>query len=201
MVVTKAIMTLFKQKYRVESTRLKGWDYTAAGYYYVTICTKNRDCFFGEVIDDDVRLSIIGGIVAEEWLKTEEIRPNVKLDEWIVMPNHMHAILIITHQLPVQTLRRSDESDVETFRRNVSTHPSQHPSRLQSNSLGSIIGQFKSVCTKRIWTAGFVEFGWQARFYDRILWDEKSLQKARQYIANNPLKWNMDRDNPAGLYM
>jgi REP element-mobilizing transposase RayT len=185
-----AIMTLFKQKYRVESTRLKGWDYTAAGYYYVTICTKNRDFFFGKVIENDIRLSVIGGIVAEEWLKTEEIRPNVKLDEWIIMPNHMHAILVITNQMPV-----------ETFRRNVSTHPSQHPSRLQPNSLGSIIGQFKSVCTKRIWTAGFNSFGWQTRFYDRIIWDEESLNKARQYIANNPLKWNMDRDNPAGLYM
>lgn len=103
-------MTLYKNKYRIESTRCKNWDYTSNGYYFVTICTRNRECFFGDVVANQMDLSAIGEIAAEEWHKTEQIRPNVELDEWIVMPNHIHGIIIIKNQ-PV----------VETFRWNVST--------------------------------------------------------------------------------
>src|SRR5262245_43829585 len=117
-------MTLFKNKYRVESARLKGWDYTRAGLYFITVCTRNRECFFGEVKNGEVHLSAIGDIVAEEWKKTATIRPNVALDEWVVMPNHLHGILII----------KSDV--VETSRRDVST-----TSQLKSGSVGAIIGQ------------------------------------------------------------
>src|SRR6266487_3205815 len=72
-------MTLFKDRYRVESARLKGWDYSAAGYYFVTICTRNRECWLGEVIDGIMRLSSVGEVVAEEWLKTSQMRDNVRI--------------------------------------------------------------------------------------------------------------------------
>ncbi len=88
-------MTLFKNKYRVESSRLPDWDYGQAGYYYVTICTKNREPFLGTIVQDDILLSPIGNIVAEEWLKTAVIRPNIELDAWIIMPNHVHLIVLI----------------------------------------------------------------------------------------------------------
>ena len=138
-------MTLYKNKYCIESARCSKWDYTSNRYYFVTICTHNRQCFFGQVINGNMQLSQIGTIVAEEWQKTGQIRPNVQLDEWVVMPDHMHGILVINNS--VETCRL-----VETFRWNVSTDIP----RLKSNSLGSIIGQFKSVCTKQIWTAGFL---------------------------------------------
>lgn len=130
-------------------------------------------------------LSAMGEIAAEEWYKTAQIRPNVELDEWIVMPNHIHGIIIIKNQ-PVET---------ETFHRNVSTP------RLKSDSLGAIVGQFKSVCTKRIREAGFYSFGWQTRFHDHIIREQLSLENIRKYIVNNPSKWELDRHNDTNLYM
>jgi len=93
----KTTMTLFKNKYRIESFRLKNWDYRNAGAYFITICTKNRAHYFGEIADREMQLSEIGKIVENEWIKTPEIRPdmNLKQGEFVVMPNHFHAILII----------------------------------------------------------------------------------------------------------
>jgi hypothetical protein len=106
-------MTLFKGKYRVESTRLRGWDYASAGWYFVTLCTRNRECVWGEVVNGAVRLSPMGEIVAEEWRKTEQIRANVALDEWVIMPNHVHGIIVIKNNPIVET------PHVETPRRGV----------------------------------------------------------------------------------
>jgi putative transposase len=183
-------MTKFKDKYRVESTRLPGWDYAGAGWYFVTICTRNRECLFGDIVDGEMHLSSIGEIVAEEWQKTPGIRPNVVLDEWVIMPNHLHGIIVI--------LEPPDRA-VETSRRDVSTTTTTTtpPPRLKAGSLGAIIGQIKSVCTKRIWAAGHTEFGWQSRFYDHIIRDEGSLQRIREYIVNNPANWVEDKINPA----
>jgi REP element-mobilizing transposase RayT len=189
-------MTLFRNKYRIESTRLRGWDYSREGLYFVTICTHNRVHCFGEVIAGEMVLSPIGKIVAEEWQKTPLIRPNVELDAWILMPNHSHGIVMIMHQMQIS------EPPVETPRRGVSTtNPDAPIARLQPNSLGAIIGQFKSVCTKRIWAAGFRDFAWQPRFYDSIIRNERSLVRIREYIINNPRRWEQDRNNLAGIYM
>ena len=185
-------MTLFKGKYRVESTRLRGWDYASAGWYFVTLCTRNRECVWGEVVNGAVRLSPMGEIVAEEWRKTEQIRANVALDEWVIMPNHVHGIIVIKNN-PIVETPHVETPHVETPRRGVST--------LKPDSLGSIIGQIKSVCTKRIWAAGFTDFNWQARFYDHIIRSEQSLKAIREYIANNPLNWESDKDNVEGLRM
>ena len=188
-------MTLFKDKYRIESARLPGYDYSSPGLYFVTICTKNRVCYFGDVVNGKMELSPMGEIVADEWQKTSDIRANVQLDEWIVMPNHLHGIIWITHT--VETFRRG--GTVETFRRNVSTADTQ--SRLQPNSLGSIIGQIKSICTKRIRAAGFADFDWQERFHDDIIRNDRALDAVRAYIIHNPANWEKDKDNPAGLRM
>jgi len=180
-------MTLYKNKYRIESARKPGWDYAANGWYFVTICTRERQHFFGSIEDGMMRLSDIGGIVADEWQKTAIVRPNVVLDEWVVMPNHFHAIVVIQNPAPDQFSRLPD--DVETTRRVVSTGVS----RLQPKSLGSIVGQFKSICTKRIWATGFHEFAWQPRFYDRIIYDRVGIDRVRQYIKTNPERWKSDK--------
>jgi putative transposase len=188
-------MTLYKNKYRIESARCQTWDYTSNGYYFITICTHNKQSFFGEIINAEIKLSKIGEIVAEEWQKTEQIRPNIQLDAWVIMPNHMHSILIINN--PVETTHRVI-SDI-TINQNASTNENNTNTkkipRSQSNSLGSIVGQFKSVCTKQIWMAGFTEFKWQARFHDRIIHDQESLNHTRKYIINNPAKWKLDEHN------
>ena len=84
----------FRGKYRIPSARLKNYDYASNGAYFITICTKNREHFFGQVAGGEMHLSNIGEIIADEWKKTAEIRENVELGEWVVMPNHVHGILI-----------------------------------------------------------------------------------------------------------
>ncbi len=179
---------LFKNKCRIKSTRLPDYDYSSNGAYYVTICTKNRECVLGEIINGKTVLSEIGKIVEYEWKQTCEIRKNVELDEYIIMPDHLHGILFI------ETVTRN----VETPRRGVSTmhipNPHHNP-EWKPNSLGSIICQFKSICTKQIRAIGFHDFAWQTRFHEHIIRDEKELNIKRRYIINNPLKWEFDRNN------
>ena len=140
----------YKNKYRIESSRLQGFDYSQNGMYFVTICTKDREHLFGCVENGRMVLNEIGEIVKEEILQTPIIRENIRLDEWVIMPNHLHIILEILYKIgtPVETPRRG----VSTVARGVSTlgkrggfNPAWKP-----NSLGSIINQIKSVCTKRI---------------------------------------------------
>lgn len=176
-------MTKFKDKYRIQSTRLPGWDYTTTAWYFVTLCTANHRCTLGEILDAEMHLSPVGEIVAEEWQKTPHIRTNVILDEWIVMPNHLHSILIIEQ---IGRMRIDHSA--------ASTQP-----QLKAGSLGAIIGQIKSVCTKRIWASGHTDFAWQPRFYDHIIRDENSLQRIRAYIINNPAQWEEDRHHPHNL--
>jgi REP element-mobilizing transposase RayT len=199
-------MTLFKNKYRVETTRLTGWDYRSAGYYFVTICTHDRACYLGEIRDGEMLLSPQGEILAEEWQRTGTLRGNIVLDEWVTMPNHFHAIIsIITDVTPCLDAKKHNRKN-ETCQRHVSTagvdvlNVETSPvarldvAGLKSGSLGAIINQFKSVCTKRIRAAGHV-FGWQARYYEQIIRNEKSLHDIRKYVVNNPMKWQLDNDN------
>jgi putative transposase len=113
-------------------------------------------------------LSDLGNIVAEEWLETAHRRPFVKLDAWVVMPNHFHGILHIDQP-------RLDE-----------------PPR----PLGEVIGHFKGACSSRIWAAERREFNWQPRFFDQIIRDEETLLRFRRYILENPLRWKKDRYHP-----
>ena len=131
-----------------------------------------------------------------------QIRKNVTLDEWVVMPNHLHGIVVIheketpQHETPhrgVSTEEPDDCRDVPVARLSQTL-----PGRLCKGSLGAIVGQFKSVCTKRIWAAGH-DFAWQSRFYDEIIRSEASLSTIREYIQNNPLKWESDKNNPANI--
>jgi putative transposase len=156
---------LFRNRYRVPSSRLPGWDYGRGGAYCVTICTQNRVCWFGEIQEGRMDLSQLGQIVADEWEKTPKVRPYVTLDAWVVMPNHVHGILLID------------------------------PPRLDGlpRPLGEIIGQFKGVCTRRIWAEGSSDFDWQPRFFDQIIPDEETLLRFRKYILENPLHWDKDR--------
>jgi len=168
----------------VESARWPERDYGAPGYYFVTICAKGR--FFGEIFRDGTMwLSEVGQVVAQEWARTALIRPRVRLDAWVVMPDHFHGIVGI-----VGGAEETDESGgtvgVETPRRGVST------TGWRSGCLGAIVGQFKSVCTKRIRGAGHRDFAWQARYHDRVIRSEWELANVRRYIAENPQRW-LDR--------
>jgi len=187
----------FKGKFRIPSARLPGWDYASPGYYFVTICTQGRQEWFGEVREEEVVLSSAGKIVVEELVKTTQIRANVDLDVWVVMPNHVHAVIIIKPDVetprPVKMPRLvKTPHPVETPRRGVSTKKNEW----KPGVLGAIINQLKSKCTKRIREAGYPGFAWQSRFYDHIIRDEQSLEKIRIYILGNPVKWGSDEYFP-----
>ncbi|TMB96202.1 MAG: transposase [Chloroflexi bacterium] len=171
--------SLFKNRYRVETVRLPSWDYSAPGYYYITMCTKNRGCYLGREEAGQIILSSAGDIATEEWLKAPMVRPDVRLDEFVVMPNHLHGIAILR------------QTSLETHLRGVST-----ARRVPRTTLGSLIRQFKSITTKRIWASGNREFGWQTRFHDHIIRSERSLNAIRNYILDNPRKWAEDRYHP-----
>jgi REP element-mobilizing transposase RayT len=209
-VSTKA-PALFRGRFRVQSTRLPTWDYTSNGYYFLTICTKDREPFLGEIIDGSMQLSKIGEIVADEWRQIAIKRRDVWLDEWVVMPNHLHGIVVIAREPCVETPQRprvgdriaSDQLPTErphgeAMQRGVFTRVAF---RILPGSLAAIIGQFKSRATKRAWQLGFEDFGWQRRFYDHIIRDDTSLDNIRQYIVENPAKWESHEELPENLWM
>ncbi|MEJ2613832.1 MAG: hypothetical protein P8Z35_02650 [Ignavibacteriaceae bacterium] len=186
------------------SIRLKGYDYSWPGWYYITICTKDRKCLFGHVIDGKMILNKYGRITEKEWLKTKEIRKNVDLDYYIIMPNHIHGIIIIEKEMFNQNnaeanynLTKDNKSILQTktiyVNNDVGTTQRVAPT-LQPNSLGAIIGQFKSVVTKRINKINNTPGNsiWQRNYYEHILRNETDLFYTRNYIKNNPLKWEID---------
>ena len=183
---------LYQEKYRIKSIRHPDWDYSSDGYYFVTICTKDMECIFGEIKNGMMGLSEIGCIANEQWAKTAKLRQNVRLDEWIIMPNHVHGIIIINNAT-VETHCNASLPRIDGPWKTNQFGP-------QRNNLASIVRGFKS-SVKRICNKNGYHFQWQSRFYDRIIRDEKSLDYIREYIHYNPLKWELDRNNPVGLWM
>jgi REP element-mobilizing transposase RayT len=183
-------MIKFKGIYRPESTRLKGWDYSSAGYYFITICTKNREPFFGEVKGDEMHLNPMGEIAKIYWLEIPIHFTNTTLDEFIVMPNHVHGIVVI-QDASVET---QHVASLQQQMQKPHIHREFGP--LQPGSLSTIIRSYKSAVTRWARKNGYDDFSWQSRFYDHIIRDETSLQSICQYICDNPLKWAQDENNP-----
>jgi putative transposase len=198
----------YKNKYRVKSTRLPNWDYANSGYYFVTICTKDRECFFGDVIKGKMILSTIGKMADGIWQNIHKHFLFVRLDEYIIMPNHVHGIIIIENEKPhVVETRRAETRRAETRRaetRRAETRRGVSLRRfglLPKNSLASVINHYKGGVKKWGNKNGFPEFSWQANYYDRVIRHEEELNRIRQYIIDNPLKWEIDRDNTGNLFM
>ena len=153
-------MTLYNDRYRIETTRLKGWDYSANGYYFVTICTRNRECLFGDVVDGEMRLSAIGEVVQNSWQGIPEHFPNARLDEFVIMPNHIHGIIIIIN--PVETchgmsLQRHHGMSLQKQQSNQFSKP-------KSGSLSMMINHYKSAVSR--WCRkNDRDFAWQPRFW------------------------------------
>ena len=168
----------FKNTYRITSNRMKDWDYGSPGYYFVTLCTRKKACWFGEVRNEKVRLSPAGEVARQFIEKIPQIHPNYSLPAWVVMLNHIHAIIGIEDRLV---------PSVETPHRGVSTTKPWRP-----GVLGAVINQYKSACTKRIRALGYVNFRWQAGYYDHIIRNEKYLQDIYRYMLGNPAKWAED---------
>lgn len=163
------------------SIRLKGYDYARDGAYFVTIVTWQREMLFGEVVDGVMVLNDMGEIVREEWERAPIVRPYIELGAYVVMPNHIHGILIF---------------NVGATRRVAPTKTT-----LQSGSLGAVIGQFKSIVTKRINTlhnSPGVPV-WQRNYYDRIIRNEREMSRIWDYIEANPARWEKDEENTENI--
>ena len=185
-------LTVTKLKYNPDvhhhrSLRLRGFDYAEAGAYFVTICAQGRTCLFGDVVDGKMQLNEPGQIVHEEWLRTESIRSEVKLDAFMVMPNHFHGVVVIT--TPAPPVGRTSAS--------VGTHGRASLQRAPK-SLGSLVAGFKSSATKRINEARSTPGApvWQRNYCERVIRNERELDAIRQYIVDNPEKWPEDKENP-----
>jgi len=181
-------------KHHRRTIRLQGYDYTSAGAYFITVCTHQRQCLLGEIVEGEMQLNKFGNVVANTcvWLETQY--SYVHCDAWIVMPNHLHGILVLTDN-PVRGVSRS---------RSVSfgDNPPTTVNGTNCKSLGRLVGAFKTVSTKQINlirdTPGTVV--WQRNYYENIIRNEASLHRIRQYIYNNPLLWQQDQlhpDNPS----
>jgi putative transposase len=162
-------------KHHRESIRLKGYDYSQPGAYYVTLCAEGRACIFGEVVEGVITLDRPGEIVLADWFRLPDVYPHVRLDAFQIMPNHVHGIIVLIDDALVGA--------AHTKRR---------------HTLSEIIRSFKAYTTLRInkyrETPGIQV--WQRNYFERIVRDEEGLNAARAYIYNNPLVWDTDRENP-----
>jgi REP element-mobilizing transposase RayT len=189
------------EKHHRRSIRLKGYDYAQVGAYFLTIVAQDRACLFGEVADGEIRLNDVGHMVHQEWTNLPNRFLNIDLDAFIVMPNHIHGIIVITDVDPVNPVDPVGAGLV----------PAQHDNAAITSgattrvapTVGGIVGAFKSVTTVRyihgVKHDGWLPFRgrlWQRNYYEHIIRDEESLNRIRGYIVNNPLQWPLDRENP-----
>ena len=160
---------------RRKPTRLKNHDYSQAGYYFVTVCTYNRIELFGKIEVDQMVLNQFGNIAQNAWLDLPNHHKNIKLDEYIVMPNHIHGIIKTIHvgNGPARSVNINEIND----------------------NLSIIIGSYKSAVTKQINRINPNPFKWQKSFHDHIIRDDYSIYKIREYIINNHATWYTDENN------
>ncbi len=150
--------------------RLKEFDYSRAGYYFVTVCVQDRICCFGEIVGGEMVLNGHGKTIEKFWKQIPEHYQNTSLDIFQIMPNHVHGIIII---VPVGA------DNIRPYR-----------------GLPKIIGYFKQAASKNLRLIGLPNFSWQKSFYDHVIRDDADLNRIREYIGNNPKQWELDKENP-----
>jgi len=173
-------------KHHRRSIRLPEYDYTQEGAYYITICIRNRESLFGKISNGRMVLTKCGEIAERCWNVLPEFFPDVVLNEFVIMPNHFHGIIIITgdgrgliNQTPTTGI-----GDKWILMKN----PGQ--------PLGKIIRHFKAQTAKYIHDAGFDHFRWQRNYWEHVIRNDQSCDKIRQYIIENPSYWGQDEENP-----
>ncbi|MFI4912503.1 MAG: transposase [Sedimentisphaeraceae bacterium JB056] len=182
------------------SIRLKGYDYSQAGGYFVTVCVEGRKCIFGEIAGGKMRMNEAGEIVAVQWRRTSDIRDEVVLGEWVVMPNHFHGIIFIRSDEMRDRGERPDRGDRRVARtgRERDAHMGGRPMGPKAGSIGAIMAGFKAATTKRINVLSRTPSKkvWQRNYYEHIIRDNSDLDRIRKYIIDNPQRWELDRINP-----
>jgi REP element-mobilizing transposase RayT len=200
-------MTRSSEHHHRRSIRLKGYDYTQPGAYFVTICTYDREALFGQVVDGHMVLNACGEMVMACWREIPDHFPHVALDAFVVMPNHVHGILWIVadvgarHAVPLHNAETIPKPHAVPLH-NAETIPNQEQfGKPVPGSISTIIGAFKSAVTRRInalrGTPGTQV--WQRNYWEHIIRTERTLNAIRRYIAENPLRWHLDRYNLSAM--
>ena len=162
-----------KEKTKRKRLRKDGYDYSNPGYYCVTICTEDRRLWLGEIVDAKMHLNGVGYIVQSIWSDLYERFPGIELDEYIIMPNHLHGIIVLS----------------EDFRKRMRTGNEQQ----RMPTLSQIVRAFKGAATRQIHVMGQPNFSWQKSFHERIIRDQTELNIKREYLINNPVRWEENK--------
>lgn len=184
-------MTYNQENHHRRSLRLKEYDYRQAGAYFVNIVLQDRLCLFGEVIGTEMQLNQAGEMISEVWRALPNRFPTIVIDTFVVMPNHLHGIIII-NQRPIPVGAGLVPAQ------NVETQSADTPP-----ALGDVIGAYKSLTTveytRGVKTMKWTPFHrrlWQRNYYEHIIRNDDSLNHIRQYIIDNPGQWAFDKENP-----
>ncbi|KAF2335908.1 transposase [Flavobacterium ginsenosidimutans] len=187
----------FQNKYRIPSIRAQWWDYGWNGAYFITICTQDRKHYFGEIQNNKMILSGVGIIADLLWHQIPIHNKNVELGDFVVMPNHIHGILIIDKQL--DNVNVDNTNNVETGHAlplppivEFNKPGSQRFQNIGKNTISSIVGSYKSAVTKHANRLGYPH-QWQKLFYDNIIRDNNQYQRISDYIVSNPENWAKDK--------
>ncbi|QPK65669.1 transposase [Methylomonas sp. LL1] len=182
-------MTTHQKKHHRRSIRLKGYDYSQSGLYFITICTQNRLCLFGEITDGKIILNDAGKMVHEQWTILRNRFHSIELHEYIVMPNHFHGIVELIVEAPLV----GAPVEHPQMRQPQGIAPTGNP------TIGDIVGAFKSLTTndyitgvKQYHWPSFNQKLWQRNYYEHIIRSEQSFLEISEYIQNNPMKWLED---------
>jgi REP element-mobilizing transposase RayT len=202
----------FQNKYRISSARLQSWDYSKNGAYFITICTQNREHFFGKIVNQEMQLSELGKLTQQFWIDIPIHFPFVELGNFVVMPNHVHGILIINNPVETRFIASDIASDIESNNENnfVIEKETRLIASLREKILDKNIGGFSGNKNPMLhdniskiirWYKGRCSyecrkinsnFGWQSRFHDHIIRNSKSFDIIQNYIVENPSKWEND---------
>jgi putative transposase len=190
-------------KHHRRSIRLKGYDYSEAGAYFVTICAQGRECLFGDVVDGEMRLDDAGKMVQDVWNDLPTRYPDVETDEFVVMPNHFHGIIVIVGAGPCACPGIHDRPEFRTAQPQTGQPQGVAPTVL---SLPDVVHRFKSFTTAEyrngIRQKNWPPFNgtlWQRNYYEHIIRSEEKMDRIREYIIVNPMRWADDEDNPANI--
>ncbi|GET22707.1 transposase [Prolixibacter denitrificans] len=192
----------YRQQYRIPSARANWWDYRNEAAYFITICTAGKTHFFGTVRNGKMCLSELGEIAHQHWQDIPNHFPFVQLDEFVIMPNHAHGIVVLKNPADnrtiVETLHATSLPTTQAFQSNHSgpSLKNQHMANIspKRGSLPSVIRGFKSSVTRRA-RLSQPDFAWQPRYYDHIIRDDYDWMRIREYVHNNPVQWGQTDDD------
>jgi REP element-mobilizing transposase RayT len=177
------------QKHHRRSIRLKGFDYASVGAYFVTIVTWHRDMLFGEIANDEMRLNTLGNIADECWRAIPDHFPNVELGAFVVMPNHVHGILVIQNGV---------DAFASTFNRRGTIYraPTEEFQKPVPGSIPTIVRTYKAAVTRRIGREYNSAGIWQRNYYEHVIRNHEEWDRIHRYIQSNPSQWAEDDENP-----